>query len=129
MKPLSESSCSCSDNSFILDGANRYGARATGAALGIKSIWNSTGRVGGRPGKSSGNTSGKSRTIGTPLSYFPSDLSSSFLADIFAGKVPYLVALVALLSTRAMVVKMALGALGQRSPIRLLFTYPHIVDL
>ncbi|GKG32511.1 putative reverse transcriptase domain-containing protein, partial [Tanacetum coccineum] len=24
---------------------------------------------------------------------------------------------------------MALGTLGQRSPIRLLFTYPHIVDL
>ncbi|GKB54338.1 hypothetical protein Tco_0905091 [Tanacetum coccineum] len=33
------------------------------------------------------------------------------------GKVPYLVALVALLSTRAIVMKMALGALGQRSPI------------
>ncbi|GKF56911.1 hypothetical protein Tco_0170448 [Tanacetum coccineum] len=32
MNPLSESSCSCSDNSFILDGANQYGARATGAA-------------------------------------------------------------------------------------------------
>ncbi|GKF12171.1 hypothetical protein Tco_0050097 [Tanacetum coccineum] len=45
MKPLSESSCSCSDNSFILDGANRYGARATGVAPGIKSIWNSTGRA------------------------------------------------------------------------------------
>ncbi|GJT14957.1 hypothetical protein Tco_0873663 [Tanacetum coccineum] len=50
-------------NSFISDGANRYGARATGAAPGIKSIWNSTGRAGGRPGKSSGNTLGKSRTI------------------------------------------------------------------
>ncbi|GKG08351.1 hypothetical protein Tco_0334183, partial [Tanacetum coccineum] len=45
------------------------------------------------------------------------------------GKVPYLIALVALLSTRAIVVKMALGALGQRSPIWLLFTCPHIVDL
>ncbi|GJW26237.1 hypothetical protein Tco_0040048 [Tanacetum coccineum] len=52
MESLSESSCSCSDNSFILDGANQYGARATGAAPGIKSIWNSTGRTGGRPGKS-----------------------------------------------------------------------------
>nr|GFC84868.1 hypothetical protein [Tanacetum cinerariifolium] len=60
MNPLSESSCSCSDNSFILDGANRYGARATGAAPRIKSIWNSTGRAGGRLDKSSGNTSGKS---------------------------------------------------------------------
>ncbi|GKF85725.1 hypothetical protein Tco_0253552, partial [Tanacetum coccineum] len=63
MKPLLERSCSCSDNSFISDGANRYGARATGATLGIKSIWKSTGRAGGRPGKSSGNTSGKSQTI------------------------------------------------------------------
>nr|GFC34788.1 hypothetical protein [Tanacetum cinerariifolium] len=42
MKPLSESSYSCSNNSFISDGAKRYGARATGAAPGIRSIWNST---------------------------------------------------------------------------------------
>nr|GFA33409.1 hypothetical protein [Tanacetum cinerariifolium] len=63
MKPLSKSSYSCSDNSFISDGVNRYGARATGPALGIRSIWNSTGQAGGRPGKSSGNTSSKSRTI------------------------------------------------------------------
>ncbi|GJY17993.1 hypothetical protein Tco_0389484 [Tanacetum coccineum] len=49
MKPLSESSCSCFDNSFISDGSNRYGARATGAAPGIKSIWNSTGRAGEDP--------------------------------------------------------------------------------
>ncbi|GJW12782.1 hypothetical protein Tco_1578609 [Tanacetum coccineum] len=47
MKPLLESSCSCSDNSFISDGASRYGARATGVAPGIKSIWNSTGRAEG----------------------------------------------------------------------------------
>ncbi|GKB55691.1 hypothetical protein Tco_0911877, partial [Tanacetum coccineum] len=46
-----------------------------------------------------------------------------------SDKVPYLVALVALLSTRAIVTKMALGALGQRSPIQLLLTSPHIVDL
>nr|GEV43226.1 hypothetical protein [Tanacetum cinerariifolium] len=78
MMPLSESSCSCLDKSFISDGANRYGARATRAAPGIKSIGNSTGRPGGRPGKSSGNTSRKSRTIGTSLSCFPSDLSSFF---------------------------------------------------
>nr|GEV57122.1 hypothetical protein [Tanacetum cinerariifolium] len=32
-------------------------ARATGAAPGIKSIWNSTWRTGGRPGSSSGKTS------------------------------------------------------------------------
>ncbi|GKD31047.1 hypothetical protein Tco_1241825 [Tanacetum coccineum] len=46
-----------------------------------------------------------------------------------AGKVPYLVALVALLGARAIVVKMALGALGQVSPIGFLLTSPHIVDL
>ncbi|GJV15482.1 hypothetical protein Tco_1360805 [Tanacetum coccineum] len=86
MNPLSESSCSCSDNSFILDGANRYGARATSVAPGIKSIWNFTGRAGGRPGKSSENTFGKSRTIGTSLSCFPSDLSSYFLTDICAKR-------------------------------------------
>ncbi|GKC33915.1 hypothetical protein Tco_1046299, partial [Tanacetum coccineum] len=63
MNPLSESSCNCFDNSFISDGANRYGARATDAALGIKSIWNSTGQAVGRPGRGPRNTSEKSRTI------------------------------------------------------------------
>nr|GEZ42423.1 hypothetical protein [Tanacetum cinerariifolium] len=63
MKPLSESSCSCSDYSFISDGANRYETPATGAAPGIRSIWNSTGRAGGRHGKSLGNTFEKSQTI------------------------------------------------------------------
>nr|GEX98160.1 gypsy/Ty3 retroelement polyprotein [Tanacetum cinerariifolium] len=58
---------SFSNNSFISDGANRYEARATSAAPGIRSIWNSTGRAGGRPGKSSGNTFEKSWTIGTSL--------------------------------------------------------------
>ncbi|GJZ06088.1 hypothetical protein Tco_0539881 [Tanacetum coccineum] len=38
-----------------------------------------------------------------------------------AGKVPYFIALVALLGAWAIVVKMVLGALGKRSPIRLLF--------
>ncbi|GKF46119.1 hypothetical protein Tco_0135921 [Tanacetum coccineum] len=85
MKPLSESSCSCSDNSFISNGANRYDALATDATPGIKS-WNSTGRAGGRPGKSSGNTSEKSQTIGMSLSCFPSDLFSSFLEDICAKR-------------------------------------------
>ncbi|GKF90425.1 hypothetical protein Tco_0274126 [Tanacetum coccineum] len=46
-----------------------------------------------------------------------------------ASKVPCFVSLVTLLGARAIVVKMALGALGQRSPIRLLFVCPHIVDL
>nr|GFC70525.1 hypothetical protein [Tanacetum cinerariifolium] len=77
MKPVLESSCSFSDNSFISDEAKRYGARATGAAPRIRSIWNSTDRAGGRPGKSLGNTSEKSWTIG---------LSSSLVADICAKK-------------------------------------------
>ncbi|GJW62179.1 hypothetical protein Tco_0356418 [Tanacetum coccineum] len=38
------------------------GARATGAALGIKLIWNSTWRTGGRPGRFLGKTSGNSLT-------------------------------------------------------------------
>ncbi|GKE90243.1 hypothetical protein Tco_1567718 [Tanacetum coccineum] len=46
-----------------------------------------------------------------------------------AGKVPYFVTLVAPLGARAIVLKMALGAFGQRSPIRLPFACPHIVDL
>ncbi|GJW51792.1 hypothetical protein Tco_0093143 [Tanacetum coccineum] len=36
IKPFSDNSCSCLDNSFISDGAKRYGARATGAAPGIR---------------------------------------------------------------------------------------------
>nr|GFC54854.1 hypothetical protein [Tanacetum cinerariifolium] len=63
INPLSESSCNCVDNSCILAGANRYGARATG----------------GNPGKSSGKTFGNSRTIGTSSSRFSSDLSSALL--------------------------------------------------
>nr|GEU78952.1 putative transposase (putative), gypsy type [Tanacetum cinerariifolium] len=69
MKHFSESSCNCSDNSFISDGANRYGARATGAAPGINSIWNSTGHVGGRTSKSLGKTSGKRPGRNTPQCY------------------------------------------------------------
>ncbi|GJR92787.1 hypothetical protein Tco_0264961 [Tanacetum coccineum] len=37
-------------------------ARATSAALRIKSIWNSTWKTGGRPGRSSGKTSENSLT-------------------------------------------------------------------
>nr|GFA22436.1 hypothetical protein [Tanacetum cinerariifolium] len=44
MKPLLKSSCSCFDNSFILDGAKRYGARAQVKLLELD-------RSGGRPGK------------------------------------------------------------------------------
>nr|GEW33374.1 hypothetical protein [Tanacetum cinerariifolium] len=41
MKPLSKSSYSFSDNFFISDGANRYGAQATGVAPGISCSDNS----------------------------------------------------------------------------------------
>nr|GFC14973.1 hypothetical protein [Tanacetum cinerariifolium] len=64
IKPLSERSCSCSDNSFNSDEAKRYGPRVTGAAPRIRSIWNFTDRAGGRPGKFSENTLGKSWMIG-----------------------------------------------------------------
>ncbi|GJY23323.1 hypothetical protein Tco_0396981 [Tanacetum coccineum] len=125
MNPLSENkSCNCSDNSFISDRANRYVGRATGAAPGIKSIWNSTSQAGGRPGKSSGNTSGKSRTIALGQSSLEMPCT-----PVIASKVPYFVTLVAPLGARAIVVKMALGAFGQRSPIRLPFVRPHTVDL
>nr|GEV82337.1 hypothetical protein [Tanacetum cinerariifolium] len=52
-----------------------------GAALGTKSIWNLTCRVGGSPGKSSGKTSEKSRTIGTSSSRFSFGLSSDLFVD------------------------------------------------
>nr|GFC27049.1 hypothetical protein [Tanacetum cinerariifolium] len=45
-----------------------------------------------------------------------------------AGKVPYFFTLVALLGTRAIVMKMALGALGKILNVRLPFTCPHIVN-
>nr|GFB09873.1 hypothetical protein [Tanacetum cinerariifolium] len=45
-----------------------------------------------------------------------------------AGKVPYSVILVALLGTRVIVMKMALGALGQIPTVRLPLACPHIVD-
>nr|GEW76972.1 reverse transcriptase domain-containing protein [Tanacetum cinerariifolium] len=59
-----------------------HGTHATGATHGTRSIWNSTCRAGGIPGKSSGKTSGKSLTIGTSSSLFPSDLSlASFMGS------------------------------------------------
>ncbi|GKF49027.1 hypothetical protein Tco_0142278, partial [Tanacetum coccineum] len=44
------------------------------------------------------------------------------------SKVPYLVALVAPLGARAIVVEITLVTLGQGSPIRLPFACPHVVD-
>ncbi|GJS96773.1 hypothetical protein Tco_0803741 [Tanacetum coccineum] len=49
IKPFSDNSCSCLDNSFISDGAKRYGAHATGATPGIRSIQNLTCLGGGSP--------------------------------------------------------------------------------
>ncbi|GKA97658.1 hypothetical protein Tco_0825552 [Tanacetum coccineum] len=69
-----------------------------------------------------------------PLGNFPivplsiSNISVARTSAV-AGKVPYLVTFVAFLSTWAIVMKMALGTLGQRSTIRLRFARPHIVDL
>ncbi|GKG02516.1 hypothetical protein Tco_0310152, partial [Tanacetum coccineum] len=70
INPFSDNSCNWSASSFSSDGANRYGARATGASPGTSSILNSTCRGGGSPGKSSRNTSGKSRIIGTSSKRF-----------------------------------------------------------
>jgi hypothetical protein len=56
-------------SSFISVGANKLGALAIGFVLGIKSILKSTCRSGGTPGKSSGNTSAYSRTMGTSSSF------------------------------------------------------------
>ncbi|MFS7935717.1 hypothetical protein Hanom_Chr05g00406881 [Helianthus anomalus] len=44
------------DNSRISDGASRHRALATGLAPGITSIRKSISRLGGSPGRSSGNT-------------------------------------------------------------------------
>ncbi|KAI3740182.1 hypothetical protein L2E82_30604 [Cichorium intybus] len=77
MNPLLSSSFSWLDNSCISAGANRYGAFATGVAPGIKSILNSTCHAGGTPGRSSGNTSGKSQTSGISLMFFTSFFSST----------------------------------------------------
>ncbi|GKF98032.1 hypothetical protein Tco_0293853, partial [Tanacetum coccineum] len=49
IKPRSANSCSWSDSSCISEGANLYGAQATGATPGIKSICNSTWRTEGKP--------------------------------------------------------------------------------
>nr|GEU58365.1 hypothetical protein [Tanacetum cinerariifolium] len=87
----------CFDNPFISDGAKRYGAPATGATPRIRSIWNSTNRDGGRPGKFSGNTSGKSWMIasavalGIYLAYVPYEEEFQYLAFILGILVPVIV--------------------------------------
>src|SRR6266542_665952 len=64
MKPLSSRSCSCTFISAKSLEDILQGLRKTGAVLGRSSIENSTARSGGRPGRSSGKTSGYSLTIG-----------------------------------------------------------------
>ncbi|GJV42810.1 hypothetical protein Tco_1427346 [Tanacetum coccineum] len=67
---------------------------------------------------------------GVPGAIFPSFLHSTALNPSYsaiASTMCLLVALVAPLSARAIMVKMALVALGQRSPIWLPFACPHVV--
>ncbi|MFS7897881.1 hypothetical protein Hanom_Chr00s013561g01750971 [Helianthus anomalus] len=64
IKPFANSSSNWVLNSFISVGANLYGALAIGAAPGIMSILNSTCLSGGKPGSSSGKTSGYSEITG-----------------------------------------------------------------
>ncbi|GJZ91787.1 hypothetical protein Tco_0663852 [Tanacetum coccineum] len=85
-KPLSESSCNCSDNSFISDGANRYGARATGAAPGLVDV-NLPVDARGRYLASPWEIILKILCMIVYVLYlFPFDLSSSFWRDICAYK-------------------------------------------
>ncbi|GKB75396.1 hypothetical protein Tco_0942291 [Tanacetum coccineum] len=63
------------------------------------------------------------------FSAFPKLHINPTFTPAIASKMPYFVAHVAFLGARAIVVKIVLGALGQRSPIRLPFACPHIVDL
>nr|GEU73054.1 hypothetical protein [Tanacetum cinerariifolium] len=81
------------------------GARATGTTPGTRSIWNSTGRAGRIPSKSSGKTSGKSLTIGTSSSRLPSDLSlASFVFWAILLDVPYVTIFIACSSSLILVV-------------------------
>nr|GEW30018.1 hypothetical protein [Tanacetum cinerariifolium] len=58
----------------------KFGARAIGDAPGIKSIWNSAWGTGGRPGKSSGKTSGNPLTTGRILSIEARDMDTKLLS-------------------------------------------------
>src|SRR6266542_5876306 len=64
MKPLYSKSCNCTFISAKSLEDILYGLRKTGAVPGRSSIENSTARSGGRPGRSSGKTSGYSLTTG-----------------------------------------------------------------
>ncbi|GJS32553.1 hypothetical protein Tco_0530935 [Tanacetum coccineum] len=73
------------DSSCISDGASLYGDRATGPALGTKSIKNSTCRVSESPGKSSEKTYGKSLTIELVPIVFPLADSTTYLVSKVDG--------------------------------------------
>ncbi|GJW21043.1 hypothetical protein Tco_0031665 [Tanacetum coccineum] len=95
--------------------SHRYGAlRLSGAAPGFSRFGIPTSRAGGRPWR--------------VLEKYFRKISDDCTPAI-ASKMPYFVALVASLGARAIVVKMALWALGQRSPIRLPLACPRIVEL
>ncbi|GKC25221.1 hypothetical protein Tco_1027371, partial [Tanacetum coccineum] len=80
------------------------GARATGAAPGIKSIWNSTWRTGGRPGRSSGKTSEN------PLTTVP-------------GQMTHLVASLTLDSARSYMMQGTFLTQGNASSIPTIFSW------
>ena len=77
-KPLLNNSSICSFNSYNSAGAIRYGAIEMGSVPGACSISNSISLSSGNPGRSSGNTSKNSFTIGTFANYI------SLLADSIA---------------------------------------------
>src|SRR3954468_4002179 len=64
MKPFANETSSWALSSANSCGAILYGRLEIGAVPGIRSTMNSTHLSGGKPGSSSGKTSGKSRTTG-----------------------------------------------------------------
>ncbi|GJU01727.1 hypothetical protein Tco_1112065 [Tanacetum coccineum] len=66
----------------------RRSSRATGAAPGIKLIWNSTWRIEGRPGRSSRKTSGNSLTTGF-TSITSDDQSFTVNGDVASSGWPF----------------------------------------
>src|SRR5207253_3488312 len=77
MKPLSSRSCNCTFISAKSLEDILWGLRKTGAVPGRSSRENSTARSGGRPGRSSGKTSGYSLTTGIA----PNDSTSRVHTD------------------------------------------------
>ncbi|GJX57254.1 hypothetical protein Tco_0287151 [Tanacetum coccineum] len=117
MNPLSESSCSCSDNSSYGGAIDTVAPRLRVRhwnQVDLEFYWSSRRKTW--------------QVLREKHFRKISDDCNVCVASTPAivGKVPYLVALVALLGARTIVVKMTLG---QGSPIQLLFACPHIVDL